>query len=184
MAVAGGSLLALFVAVPAFARDAQRAPEPNTLVPSGDARSTPGAFPDRIVATPAQDAAAGFSVAWRTNSAVKAPGLEIVVAGDSPDMGEPRRVQAITQALRTENGIAHQHRADVEGLSPDTLYAWRVQGAGIWWSPWRQLRTAGAPGTPLVMLYFADTQNKNARSEEHTSELQALMHISSPVLCL
>src|SRR3546814_14797134 len=77
-------------------------------------------------------------------------------------MGEPRRVQAITQALRTENGIAHQHRADVEGLSPDTLYAWRVQGAGIWWSPWRQLRTAGATGTPLVMLYFADTQNKHA----------------------
>src|SRR3546814_3074768 len=100
MAVAGGSLLALFVAVPAFARDAQRAPEPNTLVPAGDARYTPGAFPDRIVATPEQDAAAGFSVAWRTNSAVKAPVLEIVVAGDSPDMGEPRRVQAITQALR------------------------------------------------------------------------------------
>src|SRR3546814_8123321 len=104
-------------------------------------------------------AAAGFSVAWRTNSAVKAPVLEIVVAGDSPDMGEPRRVQAITQALRTENGIAHQHRADVEGLTPDTLYAWRVQGAGIWWSPWR-------------------------RSEEHTSELQSLMRISYAVFCL
>src|SRR3546814_1505450 len=86
MALAAGALLALFVAVPAFARDAQRAPEPNTLVPAGDARYTPGAFPDRIVATPAQDAAAGFSVAWRTNSAVKAPVLEIVVAGDSPDI--------------------------------------------------------------------------------------------------
>src|SRR3546814_16464721 len=79
MALAAGALLALFVAVPAFARDAQRAPEPNTLVPAGAARYTPGAFPDRIVATPAQDAATGFSVAWRTNSAVKAPVLEIGV---------------------------------------------------------------------------------------------------------
>src|SRR3546814_14324962 len=91
MVLAAGALFALFATTPAFARDAQRAPEPNTLVPAGDARYTPGAFPDRIVATPAQDAAAGFSVAWRTTSAVKAPVLEIVVAGDSPDMGEPRR---------------------------------------------------------------------------------------------
>src|SRR5690606_22776080 len=148
------ALVALFATAPAFARDEQRAPEPNTLVPARDARYAPGAFPGRIVATPAQDAATGFSVAGRTNAAANAPVLEIVVAGDSPDMGEPRRVQATTQALRTENGLAHQHRADVDGLSPGTLYAWRVQGAGGWWSPWRQLRTAGAPGTPLVMLYF------------------------------
>src|SRR3546814_16843750 len=80
----------------------------------------------------AQDAAAGFSVAWRTNSAVKAPVLEIVVAVDSPDMGETRRVQAITQALRTENGFDHPHRADVEALSPDTTYARRVPDAGLW----------------------------------------------------
>src|SRR3546814_5703173 len=98
-----------------------------------------------------------------------------VCSSDLPDMGEPRRVQAITQALRTENGIAHQHRADVEGLSPDTLYAWRVQGAGIWWSPWRQLRTAGAPGTPLVMLNFADTQNKNASLTTRVTR-EALRH--------
>src|SRR3546814_487072 len=122
MVLAAGALFALFATTPAFARDAQRAPEPNTLVPAGSTRYVPGAFPDRIVATPAQDAATGFSVAWRTNSAVKEPVLEIVVAGDSPDMGEPRRVQASTQALSTENGIAHQHRVDVDGLSPDTLY--------------------------------------------------------------
>src|SRR3546814_12284711 len=85
-------------------------------------------------------------------------------------MGEPRRVQASTQALSTENGIAHQHRVDVDGLSPDTLYAWRVQGAGIWWSPWRQLRTAGAPGTPLVMLYFAATQHTNRPEERRVGK--------------
>lgn len=183
MALAAGALFALLATVPALALDAQREPEPNTLVPAGDARYRPGAFPDRIVATPAQDAATGFSVAWRTNASVKTPVLEIVVAGDSPDMGEPRRLQATTQALRTENGVAHQHRVDVDGLSPDTLYAWRVQGAGIWWSPWRQLRTAAGPDTPLTLLYFGDTQNKNASLTTRVAR-EALRHAPDARLAL
>src|SRR3546814_17124149 len=118
MVLAAGALFALFATTPAFARDAQRAPEPNTLVPAGSTRYVPGAFPDRIVATPAQAAATGFSVAWRTTSAVKEPVLEITVAGDSPDMGQPRREQARPQALSTENGIAHHSRIAVLGLAP------------------------------------------------------------------
>jgi len=142
------------------ARDAARAPEPNTRVPAGVQRHAPDVFPDRIVATPAQDAATGFSVAWRTDASVQAPLLEIVVAGDSPDMGVPRQVRAGTRELRTENGLAHHHRADVDALAADTLYAWRVQGGGTW-SAWHHTRTAAAPGAPLALLYFGDTQNKN-----------------------
>jgi hypothetical protein len=158
--IAAAALLA--AAAPALALDAGRAPEPNTLVVAGDARYAPAAFPDRIVATPAQDAASGFSVSWRTNDGIDKPLLEVVVAGDSPDMGEPRQVASTSHLLVTENGLAHQHRADVDGLEPGTLYAFRVQGVGGWWSPWRQLRTAGGPGAPLSLLYFGDTQNKNA----------------------
>src|SRR5690606_40589309 len=88
------------------------------------------------------------------------PMLEIVEAADSPDLGEPRRIRSETRALRTENGIAHHHLADVGGLQPDTLYAWRVQGGGTW-SAWHHIRTAAAPGSPLTLLYFGDTQNKN-----------------------
>src|SRR5690606_31366212 len=175
VALVAGVLLALLAATPALARDAQRAPEPNTLVPAGDLHYAPGAFPDRIVATPAQDASTGFSVAWRTGEGIRTPVLEITVAGDSPDMGVPRRVPATTRPLHTENGLAHHHRADVDGLAPDTLYAWRVQGAGGWWSPWRQLRTAGPPGTPLVLLYFGDTQNKNASLVSRVAR-EALRH--------
>src|SRR5690606_21186969 len=145
-------LLGMAVALPAFALDARRAPESNTLVPAGDMHYAPSAFPERIVATPARDAATGFAVAWRTNAGIETPVLEIVAAGDSPDMGEPRRIPASTRALRTENGLAHHHRADVGGLAPDTLYAWRVQGAGGWWSPWLQLRTGGRPGTSLTRV--------------------------------
>ncbi|MEL1263819.1 metallophosphoesterase family protein [Pseudoxanthomonas putridarboris] len=145
----------------AWAQDAAwRQHEPNTRVPKGVMRYAPTGFPDRIVASPAADAATGFAVAWRTSAAVESPLLEVVVAGDSPDMGEPRQVRATTRVLETENGVAHHHRADVDGLRPDTLYAWRVQGERTW-SAWHHTRTAAGAEAPLTLLYFGDTQNKN-----------------------
>ncbi|WP_407354628.1 fibronectin type III domain-containing protein [Luteimonas sp. R10] len=179
-----GLLAAMLFAAPAFAREAEqrRAPEPNTLVPAGAVRYAPSGFPDRIVAAPAEDAATGFAVAWRTGAMVEAPWLEIVEAGDSPDMGTPRRIRATTQALATENGAAHHHRADVTGLQPDTLYAWRVQGDRTW-SPWRQLRTAAGDDKPLTLLYFGDTQNKNASLTTRVT-LEALRHAPDARLAL
>ncbi|KAB8165648.1 phosphoesterase [Lysobacter maris] len=161
-AVALAAGLWLSLALPVEAEQASaRAPEPNTLVPPGVMRYAPSGFPDRIVASPAQDASRGFAVAWRTDAAVDAPVLEIAIAGDSPDLGEPRRIVASTRALRSENGLAHHHRADVDGLEPGVLYAYRVQGDRTW-SPWMQLRTAGDASEPLELLYLGDTQNKNA----------------------
>jgi hypothetical protein len=156
-----GLTLALLLACSAaMARPAPREVEPNTRVPAGVMRYAPTGFPDRIIASPAQDASTGFAAAWRTDASVDAPVLEIVVANDSPDQGTPRQVRAVSQPLRTENGLAHHHRADVDGLQPDTLYAWRAQGDRTF-SAWMHLRTAAAPGTPLELLYFGDTQNKN-----------------------
>ncbi|WP_425501303.1 purple acid phosphatase family protein [Pseudoxanthomonas daejeonensis] len=146
--------------LPALAQEAARLPEPNTRVPPGVVRYAPTVFPDRVVASPAQAAATGFSVAWRTDASVDSPLLEVVVAGDSPDMGAPVRARATSRELRTENGTAHHHRAEVGGLQPDTLYAWRVQGGGTW-SAWHHTHTAAASGAPLTLLYFGDTQNKN-----------------------
>jgi hypothetical protein len=162
-AVMRGMLVALLLGTCAttLAQEATaRQHEPNTRVPQGVVRYAPSGFPDRIVASPAQDAATGFSVAWRTGTVVQSPRLEIVVAGDSPDMGEPRTVGATSRPLKTENGEAHHHRADVDGLQPDTLYAWRVQGDRTW-SAWHHTRTAPSAGSPLTLLYFGDTQNKN-----------------------
>ncbi len=135
-------------------------PEPNVRVPAGMAHYVPSVFPDRIVVSPAEDGATGLAVAWRTDAQVDAPLLEIVVAGDSPDLGQPRQVRAVTRARHEAPAQAHHHRADVEGLQPDTLYAWRVQGAGTW-SAWHHTRTAAAADAPLTLLYFGDTQNRN-----------------------
>ncbi len=136
------------------------AAEPNTQVPAGSRHYAASAFPDRVVASPAQDASTGFAVAWRTAPLPQAPLLELTVAGDSPDMGQVRQVRASSQHLQTENGDSQHHRAVVDGLQPDTLYAYRVQGQGTW-GAWQHFRTAAAAGQPLTLLYFGDTQNKN-----------------------
>ncbi len=173
-------VLALLLALPSAAA---REHEPNTLVPAGDARYAPAAHPDRIVASPAADPARGFQVSWRSGQGIDAPLLELAVAGDSPDLGEPRRLQARTRTLATEHGEGLQHQVAVDGLEPDTLYAFRVQGANGWWSPWRQLRTAAAPGAPLEFLYFGDTQNKNASLSTRVL-LEALRHAPDARLAL
>ncbi|WP_022971895.1 purple acid phosphatase family protein [Xanthomonas maliensis] len=147
-------------AAPVTSLGAAGTAEPNTQVTAGSSHYVADGFPDRIVATPAQDAAHGFAVAWRTDGSVSQPWLELVIAGDSPDLGTPRRIRASTAPLRSENGVAHHHRADVAGLTADTVYAYRVQGQGTW-GAWNHFRTAAAPGTPLTLLYFGDTQNKN-----------------------
>ncbi|MNM65914.1 3',5'-cyclic adenosine monophosphate phosphodiesterase CpdA [compost metagenome] len=136
------------------------AAEPNTQVPAGSRHYAATGFPDRIVASPAQDAATGFAVAWRTSTLSAAPLLELALAGDSPDMGKLRQFTASSRALQSENGASQHHRVNVDGLQPDTLYAYRVQGQGTW-SAWNHFRTAGAAGQPLTLLYFGDTQNKN-----------------------
>lgn len=99
-------------------------------------------------------------MAWRTDASVNQPRLELAVAGDSPDVGTPRRIRASTATLASENGSSHHHRADVDGLHPDTLHAYRVQGQCIW-GAWKHFRTAATARTPLTLLYFGDTQNNN-----------------------
>ncbi len=152
-ALVAGALLALPVL--AFA-----AVEPNTQVPAGSRYYAASPVPDRIVASPAVDPSRGFAVAWRTDGSVQAPLLEIALAGDSPAIEGVRQVRATTRELQTENGRSHHHRAEIDGLQPDTLYVYRVQGNGSW-SAWNQLRTLAAADQPLTLLYFGDTQNKN-----------------------
>jgi len=161
-------IVAATLCAPAFAALAQTPPvrqlEPNTLVPAGVVRYAASGFPDRIVATPLQDAAQGFAVSWRTDANVNAPVLEIALAKDSPDQWDgnapPRRIAATTRVLAAGNGVAHHHHAVVDGLQAGMLYAWRVQGRDTW-SAWRQLRTAASAGTPVQILYMGDTQNQN-----------------------
>jgi hypothetical protein len=156
--------------------------EANEAVPASSQRYVASEMPDRIVATPTQDASRGFAVNWRTNDQVKAPLLEITVATDSPDVGQTRRLVARTSAWKSNNGVAHAHSALVDGLEPDKLYMFSVQGQGSW-SAWRQLRTAALANQPLSFLYFGDTQNKNL---SHASRVmrEAMRHAGDARLAI
>jgi 3',5'-cyclic AMP phosphodiesterase CpdA len=144
------------VAVIALATSAQSA---NTLVPAGAIRYAPSGFPDRVIAVPATDSRTGFSVAWRTDASVDGPMLQIAEAVDSPDVADyARSVRAVSRSLDGENGAARHHAARIDGLRPDTLYAYRVQGNETW-SEWFQIRTAAAGVQPFSFLYFGDAQN-------------------------
>lgn len=156
--------------------------EPNLAFPASPPRYVAGAVPDRIVASPAEDAARGFAVNWRTDTRVREPLLQIREAVDSPDTGQVREVRATTRRFESDTGVAHVHRADIDGLKPATLYMFRVAGQGGW-SDWRQLRTLGEAGQPLSLLYFGDTQNKNLSQVSRLTR-EAMRHAGDATLAL
>jgi len=131
----------------------------NTLVPPGESRYHPTIFPDRIVLVPTQTPENSQSVNWRTDASVTEAVAEIALATDTPGLHlDSRSIRGNTQALETENGLAHHHNATFTGLEPDTLYAYRVVG-GNTWSEWFQFRTAKEGFAPHTAIYFGDAQN-------------------------
>lgn len=158
--VMGAAFAAPVVIAANLPADTLPAHEPNTQVPMGQLHYLPGPAPDRIVVSPASDAATGFAVSWRTDASVQAPLLELAPVGDSPAFAATRALNARTQVLETETGKAHFHHARIDGLQPDTSYLYRVQGNGRW-SSWNRVTTAAGEQAPLTLLYFGDTQNKN-----------------------
>jgi predicted phosphodiesterase len=132
-------------------------------------------WPDRIVATVEGDPATSISVSWRTDASVVSTKAEIALArGDARFDREARAVEAETQlmdltTIRAGNlsfevthnsGLppTHHHSVRFDRLEPDTLYAYRVQGADRQWSEWFQTRTAPLSG-PIRFIYFGDAQN-------------------------
>ncbi len=132
-------------------------------------------WPDRIITTFEGDPTTSFSVTWRTHA-----GVGRTIAQIAPATADTRfdlaaeTLRAGTQilnleALETEIGVRHSpyniglgrvayHDITFDGLEPDTLYAWRVQGERGQWSEWFQTRTAPTQG-PVSFAYFGDAQN-------------------------
>lgn len=153
-AVAWFAVAALVAALSPTAADAQ-----NTLVVDGMPRYRPTGYPDRIVLTFPGDPARSQAVTWRTDRTVQRAVAEIAPAGATPGLHlGATTVTGTTTALEAENGLAHHHSVVFEGLRPNTLYAYRVGGAGTW-SEWFQFRTASTSFTPFSFLYFGDAQN-------------------------
>lgn len=132
-------------------------------------------WPDRIIVTVDGDPATTLTVNWRTDESVTQTQAELALALPDARFDQNARAQmADTEALdlsiakgrglngnRNPNaGLAptHHHSVRFEGLEPDTLYAYRVQGAEGKWSEWFQTRTAAREG-PIRFVYLGDAQN-------------------------
>jgi 3',5'-cyclic AMP phosphodiesterase CpdA len=132
-------------------------------------------WPDRIIATIDGDPATSISVSWRTDASVEQTRAEIaratpdarfdLVAASLPadtevlDLAQVK-LDGTAFAIEHNRGlpVTHHHSVRFEGLEPDTLYAYRVQGAEGQWSEWLQTRTAPRSG-PLRFIYLGDAQN-------------------------
>lgn len=135
----------------------------------------PSAWPDRVIATFEGDPARSLAVSWRTSGDVTATRAQIAVAlpdarFDLAAQTEPAETEIITLSAIERAGVSipvkHNenlpavayHSVRFDGLTPDTLYAYRVMGADDKWSEWFQTRTAPEAG-PVKFIYMGDAQN-------------------------
>lgn len=135
----------------------------------------PSAWPDRVIATFEGDPARSLAVSWRTSGDVMATRAQIAVAlpdarFDLAAQTEPAETEIITLSAIERAGVSipvkHNenlpavayHSVRFDGLTPDTLYAYRVMGADDKWSEWFQTRTAPETG-PVKFIYMGDAQN-------------------------
>ncbi len=124
----------------------------------------PGRYPDRIALTWSEDPTSTLSVSWRTDTTVTAPLAQIAMATPAPRFDRnAETLEAETERLDAtvvegEDVVAHYHSVTFRGLTPDTLYAYRV-GDGEVWSEWFQSRTASDEAESFSFIYFGDAQN-------------------------
>lgn len=116
-------------------------------------------LPDRVMLTPAADPTTGMAVAYRTDAAQATSEAQIAIAVDGPTLEEKARaVTGTSQPITSSNGTARYHQVRFTGLTPDTVYAYRLKGAAGW-SEWLQFRTAATEPKPFRFLYLGDIQN-------------------------
>lgn len=137
-------------------------PDPDPLPPplhAPNGRWAAKGWADRIVLSPAADAARGAGVAWRTDTRQTAAEAQIAEEIDGPLLGfTARTVAGTTAPIQNENGQALYHQVRFDGLKPDTRYVYRVRAADGW-SEWLPFRTAKAEFAPFRFIYLGDTQN-------------------------
>lgn len=126
---------------------------------SAEADHRPTPIPDRIILSWAGEPSTTQAVTWRTDVTVTKAYAELALATNGPEFRkDPQRIDARTELLKTDINEAHYHSVQFTGLTPDTLYVYRV-GDGENWSEWNQFRTASALRAPLEFIYVGDAQN-------------------------
>ena len=168
---------------PAFAQILVEDVDPETPAHAPSGRWAAKGWADRIVLTPAADAARGAAVAWRTDTRQTTAEAEIAVEIDGPLLGfAATKVAGETSPIANENGEALYHQVRFEGLEPDTRYVYRVRAADGW-SEWLPFRTAAAEFRPFRFIYLGDTQNDILEIGSRVIR-SSLMHAGRPAVVL
>lgn len=116
--------------------------------------------PDRILLSVGQDPATSAGLSWRMDSTVVSGYAELVPAKAAPEADNTLKFPAVIEKLSLPEGSAHYFSVDLSGLSPNTLYMYRV-GDEKNRSEWIQFRTASKEFRPFSFLYVGDAQNEH-----------------------
>jgi 3',5'-cyclic AMP phosphodiesterase CpdA len=119
----------------------------------------PSPMPDRIILTWTGDPAHTQAVTWRTDTTIAKACAEIAESESGPNFAsKAQRIDAATEPLESDAGVAHYHSLNFTDLKPSTKYAYRV-GDGVNWSEWFHFTTASDRPEPFSFIYFGDAQN-------------------------
>ena len=124
----------------------------------------PTPLPDRVVLTWSGDPTNSVDVTWRTDLSVEESIVEYahgsLMKGNlrTGDVEGATAIDGSRVVFDSDLGEYQLHTAQMEGLSPGSVYAYRV-GDGAHWSEWFQFRTASEGDEPFTFVYFGDAQN-------------------------
>ena len=116
--------------------------------------------PQRIIINLTATPTESMAVTWRTVGLLNKPEVQITEPTAWTEFEQSARsIHAKSKKFITDKRFeVFQHSAIMDGLKPNTLYAYRVGGDSIW-SEWNQFRTAKMEVAPFKFVFMGDPQN-------------------------
>ena len=116
--------------------------------------------PDQVALTWSGDPATSMAINWRTAPSVE-EGWVVYRPADATE-AEPQTVDGefavIEDHLLENDTVNHRFTAELQGLEPDTRYAYRVGAPGDRWTDWWEFTTAPGETEPFSFMYLGDPQ--------------------------
>lgn len=116
-------------------------------------------FPSHIILNVTEDLSNSMAFNWRTDTSATVNKIQIVKENSSYNLGQKHKEYIADSEIFTfkESSFCY-HSILVDGLEPNTSYAYRV-GNNDTWSPWMNFKTLNnTTSDTLKVLYFGDVQ--------------------------
>jgi len=118
-----------------------------------------GAVPDRILLSWVNDPSTSMAVTWRCRIGAGDGKVQFAKSSKGPYLkNSAYEIIAEKQLLTSISGLAYYYSANINGLEPETTYAYRV-GNEHQWSEWNYFITASNEKKPFSFIFMGDIQN-------------------------